>query len=187
MDKTTFFNLALSLIGGGEYTSSAATKDPCDLWYPIVLREASCRHNWSFCRKVTTLSRQPDGTFHLPADCMNILYFRDPSGSKPLQLLVEDRRVYSDIADSITLVYQTDAISALQELPDAAPDFTVGCAYLLAARIARKITGDIREVDTCLALAETQFQKAITRDAQQEQSNKMHAPLISANSRSRHA
>lgn len=184
MDKTTFFNLALSLIGGGEYTSTAATKSPCDLWYPTVLREAACRHNWSFSRSSATLTMQADGSYHLPADCMNILYLRDTAGNKLPSFLVEGRRIIGTTgADPLTLIYTSDTIASLQELPDSAPEFCVGCAYLLAARIARSITGDIREVDACLSYAESQFQKAITRDASQEKSNKLIAPLLPQNRR----
>lgn len=182
MDKTTFFNLALSLIGGGEYHSAAATAAPCDLWYPIVLREAACRHNWTFSRKSVILIRQPDGYYILPDDCMNILYLRDESGNKPSSYLVENRRIIGpNLAQQAILVYTSDAIASLQELPDSAPEFCVGCAYLLAARIARKITGDTREIDLCLREADRQFTLAITRDAQQEKSNKLASPLLPKN------
>ena len=179
MDKTTFFNLALSLIGGGEYTSEAATASPCELWYPIVLREAACRHNWSFSRKTVTLTQQADASYHLPDDCMNILYLRTPSGQKPDSFLIQDRRIIGlPTADPLTLVYTSDSIALAQELPDAYPEFCVGAAYLLAARIARRITGDTREVDLCLREADRQFTLAITRDAQQEKSNKLDSPLL---------
>lgn len=178
MDKTTFFNLALSLIGGGEYKTSAATSSPCDLWYPIVLREAACRHNWTFSRKLCTLTQEDDGTYDLPDDCMNVLYLRDASGNKPTSYLIEDRIIHTDINGTLQLAYTSDAIASLQELPDSAPEFCVGCAYLLAARIARTITGDTREVDLCLREADRQFTLAITRDAQQEKSNKLDSPLL---------
>ena len=178
MDKTTFFNLALSLIGGGEYKTSAATSSPCDLWYPVVLREAACRHNWTFSRKLCTLTQQTDGSYHLPDDCMNVLYLRDANGSKPVTYMLQDRKIISDFSGPIYLAYTSDAIASLQELPDSAPEFCVGAAYLLAARIARTITGDTREVDLCLREADRQFTLAITRDAQQEKSNKLDSPYL---------
>jgi hypothetical protein len=188
MDKTTFFNLALSLLGGGEYHSEAATSSPCDLWYPVVLREAACRHNWSFSRRSASLPLQPDGSYHLPDDCMNILYLRDAAGNKPASYLVEGRSIIgADLGTTATLIYTSDTVASLQELPDSAPEFCVGAAYLLAARIARTITGDTREVDLCLREADRQFTLAITRDAQQEKSNKLEAPYLPTKRRPNYA
>lgn len=172
MDKTTLFNLALSLVGESRYVADSGVVSPCELWFPTVLREAGVRHNWSFSRKLITLSRQSDGTYHLPSDCMNILFFRDSDGLPPARLVVIDRKVHTDMAGPATLIYQSCNIIDSQELPDDSPEFCTGVAYLLAARIARTVTGSHDSAEFCESMAEMQFLKAITRDAQQEASNK---------------
>lgn len=173
MDKTTLFNLALSLIGEARYTEQAGVQHPCELWYPLVMREASVRHNWSFARRLTRLTRQADGTYHLPADCMNILYFRDAtSRSRPSAYTLIGRQVHTDLTGPVLCVYQTDTVATMQELPDSSPEFCTAVAYLLAARVSRRITGGYESAEFCEQMAEVQFLKAITRDAQAEASNK---------------
>lgn len=179
MDKTTVFNLALSLIGESRYVADSGVVNPCELWFPTVLREAGVRHNWTFTRKITTLTRQTDGTYHLPSDCMNIMYLRDSSGMRPSRLTVIDRKCHTDLSGVATLVYQSSSIIDSQELPDDSPEFCTGVAYLLAARIARAVTGTHDSAEFCEQMAEVQFLKAITRDAQQEASNKTD-PFLSS-------
>ena len=171
MDKSTLFNMALSLIGGGDYTSDSGHARVCELWYPIVLREAACRCNWTFSRRKATLSRNADGTYTLPSDCMNILYLREGQ-QQPETLLIVGRHIYTSATSPLNLIYTSSDIADLQELPNESPEFCVGTAYLLAARIARTVAGDMSTADTCEQHAEIQFQKAVARDAQQEHSNK---------------
>lgn len=173
MDKTTLFNMALSLLGESRYVEQAGVQHPCELWYPTVMREAGVRHNWSFSRRITTLDRQPDGTYHLPPDCMNILFFRDASSNaRPASVTVTGRKIHTDLRGKATLVYQTDCVATMQELPNDSPEFCTAVAYLLAARISRRVTGGYESAQFCEEMAEMQFLKAITRDAQQEASNK---------------
>lgn len=172
MDKTTLFNLSLSLVGESRYVAESGVVSPCELWFSTVLREAAVRHNWSFSRKLVKLSRQQDGTYHLPDDCMNIMFFRDDCGLCPARLTVIDRKIHTDMTGQATLVYQSSNIIDSQQLPDDSPEFCTGVAYLLAARIARTVTGTHDSAEFCESMAEMQFLKAITRDAQQEASNK---------------
>ena len=178
MDKNTLFSCALSHIGAGDYNENAASSALCEKWYPLVMREAAVRHNWSFSRRLITLSRQTDGTYTLPADCMNILFMRDPDGNKPDTLTIVDRIVYTDLTGDITLVYTSSKVADLQELPDSFPEFCIAVTYLLAARLARPLAGDHELVAFCQQQAELQFQKAIVRDTQQEYSNKTNKPFL---------
>ena len=182
MDKTTLFNQALSLIGAGRYQQGSGVQSPCELWLPLVLREATVRHNWSFARRVTTITPEADGTYHLPADCMNPLYFRDPTtGALPARYIVIGRHIHTDHTGPARLIYQSDAIATHQELPDSSPEFCTAVAYLLAARISRECTGTHDAAAHCEQMAEIQFEKAITRDAQADASNKAD-PLSTADS-----
>lgn len=177
MDKFSLFSCALSHIGAGSYNAKAASAELCDRWYPLVMREAAVRHNWSFSRRLATISPSSDGTYTLPDDCMNILYLRDSSDAKPDSLLVVDRTVHTSATGPLTLVYTSSTVADLQELPDSSPEFCTAVTYLLAARICRSLTGDFSMVDFCEQKAEQQFQKAIVRDAQQEHSNKTNKPF----------
>ncbi len=178
MDKYTIFSCALSHIGAGAYNEKAASADLCERWYPLVMREAAVRHNWSFSRRIAYLVPNDDGTYTLPDDCMNILYLRDSAGSKPDTLLVTDRTVHTSASGQLSLAYTSSTVADMQELPDSSPEFCTAVTYLLAARICRSLIGDFSMVDFCEQKAEMQFQRAITRDAQQEHSNKTNKPFV---------
>ena len=185
MDKFTLFSCALSHIGAGAYNAKAASANLCEQWLPLVMREAAVRHNWSFSRRLAYLTPQEDGTYLLPDDCMNILYLRDAEEAKPDSLLVVDRIVHTSATGSLTLVYTSSCVADMQELPDSSPEFCTAVSYLLAARICRSLTGDFSMVEFCEQKAEQQFQKALTRDAQQEHSNKTNKPFAQQLTRSR--
>lgn len=178
MDKNTLFSCALSHIGAGDYNENAASAALCEKWYPLVMREAAVRHNWSFSRRMASLSRQEDGTYVLPPDCMNILFMRDADGNKPNDLTIVDRTIHTDLTGDITLVYTSSKVADLQELPDSSPEFCIAVTYLLAARLARPLAGDHEMVSFCQQQAEMQFQKALVRDTQQEYSNKTNKPFL---------
>lgn len=179
MDKLTIFNSALSLIGAGRYEPASGPQQPIDLHYPQVLREASCRYNWSFTRRVRAIDPLEDGTYPLPPDCLSVLYFRQKDGNRrPSWIVTEGRRIHTDITGTANLVYTTDIIHSAQELPDSQPEFCQGVICLLASRIAREITSSTQEADRLANESEKHFMRAITHDAQAEASNKIR-PLPS--------
>lgn len=178
MDKYTAYQRALSQIGGGDYTPGAGTEHPCDQWWPLVLREACSRYNWSFTRRIAHLAQQEDGTWHLPADCLTILSCTDCHRRRPSYIIPTGRILHTDLSGELTLLYTSDYTASMQELPDSSPEFCSGVIFLLAARAARTITGDTNVATYCETQSEKYFQRAITRDAQSEASNKLR-PLPS--------
>ena len=179
MDKMTVYRSALALVDGKDYVENSPTQDPLDLFYPQVLRYANARYNWSFTRAAKTLRREETSplpntsAFKLPADVLNIQYIRDAAGRRvnTVQILGSQRLLLTEPAGTITLVYTSDKIAVDQELPDSSPEFCQAVICLLAARIAPKIQGTAQNVAGLEAMAEQEFMKALTRDAQQEASN----------------
>lgn len=173
MEKTTLFNLALSHIGGGAYEQGSGVESPCELWYPIVLREAAVRHDWNFARRLITIHPEADGTYHLPVDCMNPLEFKDAtSHAIPAEYRIVGRYIHTSLTGAATLLYQSDFTATHQLLPDEAPEYCVAVSYLLAARVARTITGTTEAALQCEELAEVQFTKLLNREAFADASNK---------------
>ncbi|MBR4309951.1 MAG: hypothetical protein IKT79_02885 [Akkermansia sp.] len=183
MDRASVYNAALSMLGDYEYRERAGTQHPCDRWYPLVLRQANARYNWSFAaaqKQLTPIrSNAEHSVFEYPKDCLTYTRIINLDTGRRAD---NPRRlgpfIYTEPCSAILITYTSNRLASMQYLPDDMPEYCLGVIELLAARIAPVITGNPSLSSQFESLAEQHFMQAITRDAQQLASNKQN-PLIS--------
>ena len=183
MDKASVFNAALSMLGDYEYRERAGTQHPCDRWYPLVLRQANARYNWSFAAVEKNLTpvhtNAEQSVFEYPRDCLSYTRVTNLDTGRRAD---NPRRIgcfiHTEPCTGIRLTYTSNCLETMQHLPDDMPEYCLAVIELLAARIAPVITGDPSLAPRFESLAEQHFMQAVTRDAQQLASNKQN-PLIS--------
>lgn len=52
MDKFAIITQALMRLGEREYKQGSAVYEPARIFFPVAMREANARHNWSFARRL---------------------------------------------------------------------------------------------------------------------------------------
>lgn len=183
MNRTTVYTHALHLLGEINYKKHTATDGVCAREYPDAVRLANSIANWSFARSKRVLaplsSKTSDGiySYNLPADCLRVLEVRDTA----TQMKVNRYSIYGRIlevdghpSDNVTLVYTSDLLACREDLPDEAPQFCQYVIYLLAAKIAPTVTGNIQLAAQLNMEATQRMHEALTADRQQARSNDQH-------------
>ena len=183
MNRTTVYTHALHLLGEVNYKKHTATDGVCAREYPDAVRLANSIANWSFARTKRVLAplsaKSTDGVYayNLPADCLRVLEVRDTA----TQMKVRHFSIYGRIlevdghsSDNVTLIYTSDLLACREDLPDEAPMFCQYVIYLLAAKIAPAVTGNIQLAAQLNAEATQRMHQALTADRQQARSNDQH-------------
>lgn len=138
MDKGEFYRLAASYLGESECKTGTPVYSAMDSLAQHVIGLALDYTTWSFCTARITLPLDTDHAADLPADLLEIRTCSLPS----FELI--GKRLYSKDADTtittVTITYKSSAHADTVCLPDAAPLFTEGCALLLAAKAAPRLT-----------------------------------------------
>lgn len=183
MNRTTVYTHALNLLGEINYKKHTATDGVCVREYPDAVRLANSIANWSFARTKRVLAplapKNADGIFayNLPADCLRVLEVRDTATQIKVRyysIFGRILEVYGHSSDNITLVYTSDLLACREDLPDEAPQFCEYVIYLLAAKIAPTVTGNIQLAAQLNAEATQRMHAALTADRQQARSNDQH-------------
>lgn len=188
MDKSTACQHALALLGEINFKQHTAPNSICHTLYTDVVRYANNAAHWSFARTHRTLqplssSPSPTGirAYRIPADCLKIISLTNTNTGKK----IPHWQIYSGIieidtpaADTITITYTSDLLSAQADLPDQAPDFCQYIIHLLAARLAPTITGQLELATHFEQKAALLLAQAIYADARQQSSNDQ-APITS--------
>lgn len=153
--KVAICNMALGALGVGDEIASiderSAEARACRIFYDETLKEVLRDHAWPFATKIVALALVEEApsdewgyAYRYPTDC--VMMRRILSGQRldtratrvPNRIIADDagQLILTDAAEA-ELEY-TMIISDSQRLP---PDFTAAFAYLLAVRIAPKVTG----------------------------------------------
>lgn len=170
MDKVTFFNQALQLIGDRQYKEGTPGYEACNLWFPDVMREALAYGAWSFAtvRRELVAEREP-GVFLLPEECVNLLRV----GARRFEK--RGWRIYVDGEPSkVDVWYVSDDLARGEHLPKGAPRFVQGVRELLAARITGKLEGDVGKAVQLERVAWDTLTEALHDDVTQYASNDQH-------------
>lgn len=168
MDKGELYRMALAYLGTYEYVPGSAEVRALDDVCGHVLRQAGgyARWRWALRREVVQLDS--DGAARLPGDFVemercslsgwevlgNEVVARDGSRCVPVELVFVSRAW----ADSC-------------ELPEHAPVFCEGCALLLAAKAAVRVTGNFNLAAALEERAREAFYRARLAEARQQSSN----------------
>lgn len=186
MDKATACQHALALLGEINFEKHTAPSSICHSLYTDVVRYANNAAHWSFARTHRTLTPLSSSSssiraYRIPADCLKIISLTNTATGQKIphwQIYSGIIEIDSPSADTLTLTYTSDLLSAQQNLPDQAPHFCQYIIHLLAARLAPTITGQLELATHFEQKAALILAQAIYADARQQSSNDQ-APITS--------
>lgn len=171
MDKVSFFNQALGLLGEAEYVAGTPGFDACNLWWPDVMREMLRSGAWSFATKERTLDyNEREAGYVLPQGCLRLLWV----GADRYVILGRVVRPEVDAREGLKVRYVCDELAQVEHLPSVSPRFIHAVRLLLAARIAPRVTGDVRLSQQLEAQAWAAQEEALHEDVRQFGSNDQH-------------
>lgn len=171
MDKVSFFNQVLQLLGDREYKVGTPGSDACDLWFTDVMREALRFGSWSFATEERVLKRKEgESGFILPQDCLRLTYV----GAR--RFMKHGRRIFPEDNDmeELTVRYVSDKYAQIEHVPEMEPRFVQGVRQLLAARIVGRLEGDIGRATQLESVAWESIEDALHDDVVQFASNDQH-------------
>lgn len=140
MDKGTLYRLAASYLGESCVEENTALSQAFQDVHQHAISLALDYTIWPFALARVTLSALPDGGYLLPPDCLEI---RQCSLSS-FELIGRTLYPTSTTNSNITLTYKSSAIADTLCLPDYEPYFCEGCALLLAAKAAPRVSASLK-------------------------------------------
>lgn len=172
MDKATVCEMALHEVGEHEYVPDTPGYKACELYFRHVFLFLLKRHDWSFARKRTVLTKG-DAGYALPVDCLRVV---ELSGLSHWRLMgrsvVPETDAYT--TGAVELVYTSSEMLEAETVPVDMPDFGQVLVLHLAASLCGCVSGDEGKRQELLGRAETVLRMAMLEDAQQDASNDQH-------------
>lgn len=164
--STVIANMALGHIGSkGEIVTlgsdGSEEDDACNFWYNIARKEVLEIHNWGFARKRAALTAHADDPdevnwayrFQYPSDALIIRRIVSPYGyvgdRVPFEIELSDDDTEKTILcnlDTATAVYTFDCTTTTM----FTPSFDNTLSWLLAAKVAFRLTGDRQIERQCM-------------------------------------
>lgn len=172
MDKGAFHSAALSLLGIPEHLPGTEEEKVCTLHSQQVILRALDYARWSFATKETRVLLD-GGIGDLPHDCLRV------QGCSLERWQIRGRRIVNKGEggeESCTLSYTSDAYAQAVALPEHEPFFNEACIYLLAARVAPRLTTNFQLAQALEQRAMDFLYQASLRDAQATSSNDQKPP-----------
>lgn len=170
MDKISFFNMTLHLLGDREYFRDTPSGIECDLWFPQVYHDALSYGAWSFSSKLIDISKNKHSRFDLPEDCIRVLSVSLDRFSLVGREIVPNHPK----TETITLRYISNDLAKQETLPEQEPKFTRALSLLLASRIAIKITSSQQLAILLEQQANEALRDALHHNVSQFASNDQH-------------
>lgn len=174
MDKVTFFEQSLHILGDREYKRDSPTGRECDLWFPTVLKEALNYGAWSFAARRRVLEADESGAYLLPEDCLRPLKINHSCFELVGRYIYLNRLFQPAPDDGLELTYISDSMGRAETLPDTSPLFLRGLSLLLSARMASKLTGQPQLAFSLEEAARSTLMDALHQDALSQHSNDQH-------------
>ena len=140
MDKGAFFRLALSYLGESEVKDGTPVMEALEDVAQHVIALALDYAQWPFALMRAVLPLDEEGACALPADCLELRACSLP------RFEVVGRTLFNlgPKTPRVTLTYKCSALADSVCLPESEPAFCEGCAYLLAAKAAPRLTSNFR-------------------------------------------
>ena len=171
MDKVTFFQQVLQLVGDRQYVEGTPGYEACNLWFPDVMREALKFGAWSFARVGRTLEKEEGRKgFRLPEECLRLLKV----GAERFRMLGRVILPEDEELRELEVEYVSDDLARGEHWPGWEPRFVQGVRLLLAGRITARLEGDVGKAVQLERMAWESLEDALHDDVVQYASNDQH-------------
>ena len=173
MDKATICPMALRLVGEYEYEAQSSAWNACEVYFKQALDEMAAVHDWSFFRRRSVLSKNSEGEYTIPFDCLRIVELR---GLRNWRIFGTRIRPESDRdpGGDVEMVYTSNCMSNRGEVPDTVPEFVHALVCRLAGYLAASLAANQQLRIAMEQECEVWLDRAMTHDTQNDNSNDQH-------------
>lgn len=173
MDKATVCTMALRLIGEYEYEAQSSAWNACEVYYKQALDELAAGHDWSFFRRRAVLTKNEEGEYEIPFDCIRIVQLRGLRNWRIYGTMIRPDSPY-DIEGEVEMIYTSNCMSNRGEVPDTVPEFVHALVARLAGYLAAALAANQQLRLAMEQECEVWLDRAMTHDTQGDNSNDQH-------------